>query len=49
MLVCSKRAGLAQEFVDQRGFAVVNVGDNGDIANGAHGATLGGVLKSARV
>ena len=27
-----KGAGLAQKFVDQRGLAVVDVGDNGDVA-----------------
>ena len=29
-------AGLLQQAVDQRGFAVVNVGDNGDIAKRFH-------------
>ena len=28
--------GLAQELVDQRGFAVVDVGDDRDVAYGAH-------------
>jgi hypothetical protein len=28
-----KRAGLLQQLVHQRGFAVVNVGDDGDIAD----------------
>ena len=32
-LVGAERAGLAQELVDQRGFAMVNVGDDGDVAN----------------
>jgi len=27
-----ERAGLMQEFVDQRGLAVVNVGDDGDVS-----------------
>ena len=29
-------AGLLQQAVDQRGFAVVNVGDNGDVAKRFH-------------
>ena len=49
VLVGGERAGLTQQLVDQRGFAVVNVGDNGEVTNSAHGATLGGNLKSARV
>jgi hypothetical protein len=28
---------LAEELVDQRGFAVVNVGNDGDVAKRAHG------------
>ena len=32
VLVLGKRAGLDQELVDQRGLAVVDVGDDGDVA-----------------
>ena len=32
VLVRGEGAGLAQELVDQRGFAVVDVGDDGDVA-----------------
>ena len=32
-LVFTEGAGLAQQLIHQRGFAVVNVGDNGDITN----------------
>ena len=35
-LVLAERAGLLQQAVDQRGLAVVDVGDNGDIAK-VHG------------
>ncbi|HJX20261.1 MAG TPA: hypothetical protein VJ454_04670, partial [Steroidobacteraceae bacterium] len=41
MLVRGERAGLAKQLIDQRGFAVVDVGDDGDIAEltgGLHGA-----------
>jgi hypothetical protein len=31
---------LAKELVDQRGFAVVNVGNDGDVAKRAHGCEL---------
>jgi len=31
-LMRGKRTGLAQKLVDQRGLAVVDVGDNGDVA-----------------
>ncbi len=42
MLMRGKRAGLAQKFVDQRGLAVVDVGNNGDVANVAcHGKQCG--------
>src|SRR5258705_289299 len=42
MLMRRKRAGLAQKFVDQRGLAVVDVGNNGDVANVAcHGKQCG--------
>ncbi|MBK7685208.1 MAG: hypothetical protein IPJ25_03565 [Rhodocyclaceae bacterium] len=30
-----KGAGLTQQLINQRGFAVVNVGDNGDVSEGA--------------
>jgi hypothetical protein len=33
VLIGAKGAALLQHGVDQRGFAVVNVGDDGDIAN----------------
>jgi len=33
VLVRGEGAGLAQQFVDQRRFAVVNVRDDGDVAN----------------
>ena len=36
--VRGKGAGLAQQLVDQRGLAVVDVGDDGDIADGARHA-----------
>jgi hypothetical protein len=35
LLVFAESAGLAQELVDQRGLAMVDVGDDGDVANGA--------------
>ncbi len=38
LLVGAEGAGLAQKLVDQRGFAVVNVGDDGDIADLFHGS-----------
>ena len=39
VLVGGEHAGLAQQLVDQRGLAVVDVGDDGDVANGSfHGA-----------
>jgi hypothetical protein len=33
-LIAAKDAALAEHGVDKRGFAVVHVGDDGDIANG---------------
>ena len=46
LLMCSKRPGLAKELVNQRGLAVVNVGNNGNVANSAaHGGTR---IKKAR-
>ncbi len=33
LLVLAERAGLAQQLVDQRGLAVVDVGDDGDVAD----------------
>jgi hypothetical protein len=33
LLVLGKGAGLAQQLVDHGGFAMVNVGDDGDVAN----------------
>src|SRR5471032_2770421 len=33
LLVVAEGTGLAQQFVDQGGFTVVNVGDDGDVAN----------------
>ena len=39
-LIVAKGAGLAKESVDQRGFAVVDMGDNGDIA-AFHGGSIG--------
>src|SRR5471032_234052 len=33
LLVLAEGTGLAQQFVDQGGFTVVNVGDDGDVAN----------------
>ena len=42
-LVRAERAGLAQKRIDQRGLAVVDVGDDGDIAQvGADGGRSGG-------
>ena len=35
VLVRGEGAGLAQQLVDQRGLAVVDVGDDGDVAQGA--------------
>jgi hypothetical protein len=35
VLVGGKAAGLDQQLVDQGGLAVVDVGDDGDVANGA--------------
>ena len=37
LLVVAESAGLTQQLVDERGLAVVNVGDDGDVANGAFG------------
>jgi hypothetical protein len=34
VLVGSERAALTQHGIDQRGFTVIYVGDNGDIADG---------------
>ena len=34
VLVVAESAGLAQQLVDQGGLAVIDVGDDGDIANG---------------
>ena len=40
-LVGAEGAGLAQHGVDQRGLAVVDVGDDGDVADGAgHGGAI---------
>ena len=40
VLVRGESAGLTQQLVDQGGLAVVNVGDDGDIAYGAgHGSS----------
>ncbi|MNC87941.1 hypothetical protein D3C83_37180 [compost metagenome] len=36
VLVRGEGAGLAQQLVDQRGLAVVDVGDDRDVAYGAH-------------
>jgi hypothetical protein len=33
MLVCAKNAALVQQGIDQSGFAVVYVCDNGDVAD----------------
>jgi hypothetical protein len=41
VLVCGEGAGLAQQFVDQRGLAVVDVGNDGDVAYGARHGSLG--------
>ncbi len=35
LLVFAEGAGLTQQLIDERGFAVINVGDNGDVADGA--------------
>ncbi len=35
-LVGAEGAGLAEKLVDEGGLAVVDVGDDGDVANGAH-------------
>ncbi len=35
-LVFAERAGLAEELIDQRGLAMIDVGDDGDVAN-VHG------------
>ena len=35
-LVGAERAGLLEEAIDERGFPVVDVGDNGDISNVLH-------------
>ena len=37
LLVRGKGAGLAEQLVDQRGFTVVNVSNDGDVANSAGG------------
>ena len=36
LLVGAEDAALAQHGVDERGLAVVDVGDDGDVANGSH-------------
>ncbi len=35
-LIGAKGASLAQELIDEGGFAVIDVGDDSDVANGAH-------------
>ena len=48
MFIGSERAGLTQQLVDQSGLAVVNVGDDGDIAELAgHGYSL--AMKRGRI
>ncbi len=37
LLVFTESAGLTQQLVHQRGFAMVNVGNDGDVAQGAVG------------
>ena len=48
VLVRGEGAGLAQQLVDQRGLAVVDVGDDGDVAEGAGHRGPGG-QKSRRL
>ncbi len=48
LLVLAERAGLAEELVDQRGLAVVNVGNDGDVAKRAHGYELGNDVTRAK-
>ena len=36
LLVVAEGVGLFEESVDEGGFAVINVGDNGDVADGDH-------------
>src|SRR5215510_5168677 len=40
MLMRGEHAGLAQQLVDQCGLAVVDVGDDGDVANRTHALQL---------
>ena len=49
VLVCGERAGLAQQLVDERGLAVVDVGDDGDVTYCSHLDALRADLKSAKV
>jgi hypothetical protein len=37
LLVFAEGTGLTQQLVDQRGFAVIDVSDDGDVANCAFG------------
>src|SRR6266404_4404192 len=39
LLVGTKGTGLAQELIDKRGLAVVNVRNNGDVTNLVHGTS----------
>jgi hypothetical protein len=48
-LILAKRAGLLEQSIDQRGFTVVDVCDNGDVAKLHRGRVkLSGVLKPLR-
>ena len=40
VLMCCKRARLTQHFVDQRGFAVIDVGNNRNVTNVVSHASL---------
>ena len=50
-LIGAENSALAQHGIDERGLAVIHVGDDGDVANGLHGvrfrASAGGQTKRA--
>ena len=48
LLVSGESAGLAEQLVNQCGFTVVNVGDDGDIADRASRHGMGNSLKNQR-
>ena len=49
MLVRSKSGGLSQQLIHEGGFAVVNVGDNGDVTDCARHDLLPAMIQRARI